>query len=189
MTRRSLAFTALALALVLPVRVHAADRRGTHKDEGKTPWIHVEVTEHGQDGAKVKINVPISLARTALEVAPKDVMDEGHVKFDNADFTVADLRKIWKEVRAADDGEFVTVEDHGETVHVSKKAGTIYVNVDGKDNEKVKVQVPVTLVDALLTGDEETLNVDGAVAELQKMGPGEIVRVEDGEDLVRVWIE
>ncbi len=66
----------------------------------------------------------------------------------------------------------------------------VYIrSVDGKRNEKVRVEVPVVLVDALLRGEGDSLDVDAAVAQLQKMSPGEIIRVEDGEDLVRVWIE
>ena len=37
--------------------------------------------------------------------------------------------------------------------------------------------------------DEDELDMEAALAELQKMDRGEIVRVEDGNDTVRIWID
>ena len=185
---------ALVLSLLAPATAPASDRSGTpttSKDSSKkNPWIHIEVLEAGQKEAKVKVNLPLKLARTALEMAPDDVMDEGHIRFDHNDLSVSDLRKLWKEVRDAGDAEFVTVEEKDATVKVSRKGSKLYVNVDDrKEGDQVRVEVPVSLVDALLTGSGDTLNVDAAVAELERMGPGEVVHVLDGEDSVRIWIE
>jgi hypothetical protein len=186
MTRRILPLAILALTLALATAVQAADRG---KKSTKGPWIHIEVLEDGKEDASVKVNLPLSLARSALEMAPDDVMSEGRVRFNHSDFTVADLRTMWVDLRDAEDGEYVTVEKKDETVRVSKREDKIFVHVDGAKKEKVRVEVPVALVDALLRGDGDELDVDAAVAQLQKMEPGEIIRVEDGEDLVRVWIE
>lgn len=177
------------------------------------PWIHIEVTEAGSDGANVKVNLPLSMARTALEMAPSDVIHDGHIEIDNHEFTVSELRRLWEEMRDAGDAEFVTVKDHGDEVRIFRKGDMLYVHVDEdpdyyKDDEderrsgrydnrwdgghgsRVRVQVPVSLVDALLSGsDEHRLNLDAAIAELQQMNEGEVVRVEDGKDLVRIWID
>jgi hypothetical protein len=76
-------------------------------------------------------------------------------------------------------------------VKISRKGSKLYVHVDERrgNKDQVRVEVPVSLVDALLAGNGETLNVDAAVAELERMGPGEVVHVVDGEDSVRIWIE
>jgi hypothetical protein len=146
--------------------------------------------EAGQKEAKVKVNLPIKLARTALQMAPEDVMDHGHIRLDDNDLTVSDLRKMWKDVREAGDAEFVTVEEKDSTVKISRKGEKLYVHVDDHTNrDQVRVEVPVSLVDALLTGNGDTLNMDAAVDELERMGPGEVVHVVDGEDTVRIWIE
>ena len=192
MTHKLTILTALLVSLAAPSVTLAQDRSGTPRaDSKKTPWIHIEVLEGGEKEAKVKVNLPIKLARTALEMAPDDVMDEGRIRVNHRDFEVKDLRAMWKEVRNAGDAEFVTLQEEDATVKVYRKGSKLFVNVDEtRGNKKqVRVEVPVALVDALLAGNGETLNVDAAVAELERMGPGEVVRVHDGDDSVRIWIE
>ena len=48
--------------------------------------------------------------------------------------------------------------------------------------------MPVSLVDAFLSGEGEEGNIQAAVAELQKRR-GDIVRVKDDDSNVRVWID
>jgi len=196
MMHKLLVPAALVLTLLAPATAPASDRSGTptssskNASSKKTPWIHIEVLEAGQKDAKVKVNLPIKLARTALQMAPDDVMDDGHIRIDNNEISVSDLREMWKEVRKAGDAEFVTVQEKDSTVKVSRKGSKLYVHVDDAvKGDQVRVEVPVSLVDALLAGNGDTLNVDAAVAELERMGPGEVVHVVDGEDSVRIWIE
>ena len=54
---------------------------------------------------------------------------------------------------------------------------------------KVHIRVPVALVDALLSGPEDELDLQAALTELENMGRDEIVRVDDGRDTVRIWID
>ena len=44
------------------------------------------------------------------------------------------------------------------------------------------------MVDALLEGDGENLNIAAAVRQLRGES-GDIVRIEDGDKLVRIWID
>ena len=44
--------------------------------------------------------------------------------------------------------EFVTVEKKDKTVRIARSGDNVHVFVDGKDGEKVKVEVPVKLVAA-----------------------------------------
>lgn len=186
---------AVVFTLGAPATAPASDRSGTpttssKNSSKKTPWIHIEVLEAGQKDAKVKVNLPIKLARTALQMAPDDVMDDGHIRIDHNDISVSDMRKMWKDVREAGDAEFVTVQEKDSTVKISRKGSKLYVHVNERGRgDQVRVEVPVSLVDALLAGNGDTLNVDAAVAELERMGPGEVVHVVDGEDSVRIWIE
>jgi|RhiMetdeSRZDD1v2_1073273.scaffolds.fasta_scaffold357121_3 hypothetical protein len=197
MMHRLLVPAAFVLTLLAPATAPATDRSGTpttsssKSSSKKGPWIHIEVMEAGQKEAKVKVNLPITLARTAIQMAPDDVMDDGHIRIDDTDISVSELRKMWKDVREAGDAEFVTIQKDDSTVKISRKGSKLYVHVDERrgNKDQVRVEVPVSLVDALLAGNGETLNVDAAVAELERMGPGEVVHVVDGEDSVRIWIE
>ena len=195
MIHKLLISAAVVFTLGAPATAPASDRSGTpttssKNSSSKKPWIHIEVMEAGQKDAKVKVNLPIKLARTALQMAPDDVMDDGHIRIDHNDISVSDMRKMWKDVREAGDAEFVTVQEKDSTVKISRKGSKLYVHVDERGRgDQVRVEVPVSLVDALLAGNGDTLNVDAAVAELERMGPGEVVHVVDGEDSVRIWIE
>jgi hypothetical protein len=179
------AFTVLILALALLI-----PGLSVAKDQKSGPWIHVEVLEDGSDGAKVKVNLPLSLAEMALGMIEDGDIHGGKIRFDDTDLSVSDLRAMWKELKNAGDAEFVTVEEKDETVRVFRKGNRVFVNVDGRKGEKVRIELPVALVDALLSGDDDDeLDMAAAMTELQKMGSGEIVRVEDGKDTVRIWID
>ena len=58
----------------------------------------------------------------------------------------------------------------------------------GRGPETVRIEVPVSLVDALLSGEGEEANVEAAIGELKKRR-GDIVRVQDDDSHVRVWID
>jgi hypothetical protein len=155
------------------------------------PWIHVQVEE--ARGARVHVNVPLSLVEVALRAAPERILDEDRIRIGRhgRSLKVSDMRRLWGELKAAGETDFVRVDDErdGESITVSRKADLVQVRVDGaRRGEKVMVDVPVALVDALLAGEGEEFDVKGAVSELSKMR-GDIVRVQDEKDTVRVWID
>jgi hypothetical protein len=98
------------------------------------------------------------------------------------------VRKIWAELAAVGDAELVSVEEKDETVKVWRKGDQVHVRVEKEGEEEVRVEVPVSLVDALLSGEDDTVNIKAAVAELQKKR-GDIVTVSERDTAVRVWID
>ena len=170
----------LALALVPGARLHA---------ESPTPWLHVRVEEPGK-GSKVHVNLPLNVVEVALKAAPDAIGSHGRIHFgrEGTGMAVADFRRIWNELKAAGDTDLVTVEDKDEHVRVARKGGVVEVRVERKGREEVKVEVPVEVVDALFSGEGEELNVKAALAQLQKRR-GDIVRVNDENSTVRVWID
>lgn len=159
----------------------------------QTPWIHVEVTE-ADDDSHVKVNLPLSVVEIALEVAPEKFIENGRVKIEHmdADIDVADLRRLWQALRDSGEAEFVTVEKDDETVSVRRQGDLLLVHVDGQKTgdptKQVRVEVPVSVVDALFESDSDELNVADAIAQL-KLQRGDLVRVDDGDSKVRVWID
>jgi hypothetical protein len=102
---------------------------------------------------------------------------------------VADLRKLWKELKATGDSEFVSVEEEDETVSIARKGELVLIRVAKPSNqESVKVDVPVSLVDAMLAGEGDEIDVRAALADLSKRR-GDIVHVTDATSQVRVWID
>lgn len=151
-------------------------------------WLHVRV-EEGHKASKVSVNLPMSVVEAALQMAPEAIAREGRFQIGHNGVSVADLRKLWAELKAAGDTELVSVEGKDETVKVSRKGDLVMVRVErpGTD-EGVRVDVPVSLVDAALAGEGDSIDVKALVRELQKRR-GDVVSVNEKDSKVRVWID
>jgi hypothetical protein len=202
MRKSVLAGVGLAALVVLPAAGAIA--------QTATPWLHVRV-EEAKKQSKVHVNLPMTVVEAALNAAPEILEKEGKLNLGGEHhISMADVRKIWKELAAVGDAELVTVESAEENVKVMRKGDILQVFVDRKaaaakeaspgkakegeaakatkGAEEVRVEVPVSLVSALLSGEGETLNIKAAVAELQKRR-GDIVKVHDEDATVRIWID
>ena len=190
--RKSILAGAGILALsVLPAATAAA--------QTGTAWLHVRVEEVKQ-ASKVSVNLPMAVVEAVLKASPEIIEKHGKVHLsEEHGLKMADIRKAWKALAEVGDAELVTVESEDENVRVMRKGDLVQVFVDskakpGKDGkpakggEEVRVEVPVSLVDAFLSGEGEDGNIQAAVAELQKRR-GDIVRVKDDDSNVRVWID
>jgi len=156
--------------------------------EPPTPWLHVRVEEPGRS-SRVHVNLPLPVVEVALKAAPQALESHGRIfGHDGKGFTVSDFRRIWGELKKAGDTELVSVEDQDENVRVARRGAVVEVKIDRKGKEAVKVEVPLEVVDALLSGEGEELNVRAALSQLQKRR-GDIVRVNDETSTVRIWID
>jgi hypothetical protein len=182
-------FVAVIPILALLLGTGFAEAKNGEPAKESAPWLHVEVTEGGEKSAEVRVNVPLSLAELALEVAAREGDLDDHLDLDDHEISMTDLRRMWKELREAGDAEFVTVREDDETIRVYRQGDLIHVDIAEGEGSSVKVDLPVRVVDALLGGAGDELDVAAAIAEIQKMTRGDIVRIQDGTDTVRVWIE
>lgn len=164
---------------------------------GGSAWLHVRVDEtrggKSGKGSKVRVNVPLAVVEAALEAAPQKFVEKGRIKIDAGrdehDLSLEEMRRIWRELKNAGDTELVTVEDEDENVTVARKGDVVQVRVtNDRDQEQVHVDVPVNLVDAMLSGDGESVDVKAVVRELRSRR-GDIVRVTDKDSAVRIWID
>jgi hypothetical protein len=154
-------------------------------------WFHVTVQEEGGDNANVTVNLPISIVEKALPLIPQDQMRDGRIVIDDQEFDAVKLRALWREVSTSPDMTYVTVKTDNENVKVSKEGGylvarTVASNAGGA---QVNARIPLAVVDALLSGEGNTLNVQAALAALVAEGEGELVTVNDDNSQVRVWID
>ena len=160
---------------------------------GAPAWLHIRVDEHGKS-SKVRVNVPLTVVEAALEAAPQRIVDKGRIKIDlggrdDHDLSLADMRRIWQELKDAGDTEIVSVEQEDETVNVSRKGDLVQVRVSKPDGkQEVHVDVPVNLVDAVLAGSGDSVDVKAVIRELRSRR-GDIVRVNDADSAVRIWID
>ena len=153
------------------------------------PWIHIRV-EEAKEQSRVRVNLPLSVVEVALEAAPEII--EEHAKIDLADekFKIESLRKVWKELSAAGDAEFMTMESDDENVKVVRRGDLVQVFVESQKEggQEVTIEIPVALVDAALSGEGSEINIKAAVAQLQSQR-GNIVTVREPETTVRIWID
>jgi hypothetical protein len=119
-------------------------------------------------------------------------VDKGHIRIDMGrkhDLDLDDMRRIWRELKNAGDTELVSVEEGDETVTVARKGDLVQVRVSKpSEQEEVHVDVPVNLVDAVLAGTGDTVDVKMVIRELRNRR-GDIVRVNDKDSAVRIWID
>lgn len=181
-------------AVALVVTLLAA---GAAQAQERAPWLHIRVTEAGEDGSRVNVNLPVSLVQVFADIAEQEIERElsgrGNridIDFERHDLDIADIRRAWAELRTAGDAEFVEVDDGNDYVKISRAGERILIEFDERNgNDNGRVEVPVSVVDALLAGDGERLNVRAALDEMIATADGEIVFVEDGRKTVRIWIE
>ncbi len=191
MTRKVFALVAGA-ALVL-----GAATTAQAQDSG---WIHIRVNE--AEGANVNVNLPMALIEVAMDIA-QDHMGElnehmdgeaefeaGRIRFGgDHDVEVEDLRRMWAELRDAGDADYVQVEDDSEAVNIYRRGDRVFIEVDEDGEEKVRMQVPFSVVDVLLEGEGNELNLVGAMREMASTNDGEVLQVNDGDTTVRIWID
>ena len=153
-------------------------------------WLHVRVEETG--GAKVKVNVPASMVEKAIAMVPEEHLSHGRIQLADCceHMSPAELRELWQEIKNSPDMTFVTVEEDDESVRVWKEEGYLKVHViDQGRGDQVDVQVPLAVVDALLSGEGDELNLEAAIHALVDQGQGELVTVRGEDETVRVWVD
>ncbi|HMD30775.1 MAG TPA: hypothetical protein VKG84_02615 [Candidatus Acidoferrales bacterium] len=198
----ALAATALLLAVLLraaPI-THAQNAAKPEAAAGAERWLHIAVDCKSDSGERVRVNVPISLARSVLASVEHGKLNHGIVHIDNARINDIDIRAILKALKTTQDGEYVTVEQKDTTVHVRKQGEMLLIHVvdssgrhrfhsEGKGQENVDIRVPLAVADALFSGPTDELNVTAALDLLARYAQLELVSVQDAENNVRVWMD
>jgi hypothetical protein len=151
-------------------------------------WLHVHVQEANK-GDVVKINVPLSLAEAVLPTVQKQTGGHGHLRLSDKHMSKQDLQQIWEAIRAQGDADFVTVETQKDNVRVSLRNNYLIVQASEESQAQVDVMIPAEVVDALLLGPGDELDLLAAIRALEASGSSEIVSVRDRDTTVRVWID
>jgi predicted lipid carrier protein YhbT len=155
-------------------------------------WLHVRVTNPNSSDESVRVNVPLELAEKILPTINQHRLHSGKVSFNEADCHGVDVRALLDAVRTSKDGEFVTVQNKDSDVRVAKQTGYLLVHVFEKNHPKrsqVEVKVPLKVVDALLSGGKDELDLVAGLRALSVQGDTELVSVKDEENTVRVWLD
>lgn len=185
--KRVLSVGVIAVGLLVAVSAVA-----TPQEARDAPWLHIRVIEHGDSGSRVNVDLPLSLVEVALDLAEDEILREGRFHVHGSEVEVADLRRAWAELKEAGDAEFVTVEEHDEHVRISRQGDRILIEIhdaDAETEETGRIQVPVSVVDILLEGEGNDLDLRGALEELVRTRGDDLVAIDDSDASVRIWIE
>lgn len=154
-------------------------------------YLHVKVDGSRTGEESVRVNVPLSLAEKVLPAINHERLQGGKIRLDQGEIENVDVRKVLEAVRDTRDGEFVTVDKGDDNIRVAKSKGFLLVKVrEGNGSRsRVDVKVPMTVVDALLSGEQGTLDVGAALRALGQHGDEVLITVDDEHSSVRVWID
>ena len=125
---------------------------------------------------------------------------------DVGDVEIANIQDGRQSVRVAREGDTIVVDVTGTDEDAEHEGDTDEAGHEGRADEEgagrdgdrrgrgrdfvgeVQVRVPVSVVDALLSGAGETLDLRAAIQELSSLR-GEMVQVNHPEGSIRVWID
>lgn len=177
-TKTLLAFAAIAALAALPAAAQDL-------------WLHVKVHETGGDNARVTVNLPVSMVESALPmIESAGEIEDGRIVIDDADVTVADLRRVLESLSGSPDATFAEVETDTERIVFFKEGSYLRVETDASaEGTEIRARFPITVLDALVSGPGNQLDVAAALRALAAHGPGDLVTVRDRDALVRVWID
>ena len=155
-------------------------------------WLHVRVISTDGGGETVRINVPLELAEKVLPAVNHDRLHNGKLRIDSSDVNDVDLHAVMDAVRTAKPGEYVTVQCDANDVRVAKEGNHLIIHAldkGGSKKSQVEVQVPMKVIDALLSAGKDELDLVAALHALGAQGDTELVSVKDSENTVKVWLD
>lgn len=168
----------LLLLLLLPA---------TPAEAQDTQWIHIRVEE--PNATRVNLNLPIGLVEAGLQIA------EGHMTDaprrwggEEAGVKTAELRQLWQALRDAGDADFLQVEDGDTHMRISRRHSRVLMQVEEGGETSVRFETPASVIDALLGGDEDRLDLRAAIRELARTGEHDVLDIRDGDTTVRIWV-
>ena len=152
----------------------------------------MRVISTNSKGETVRVNVPLDMAEKVLPAIDHDRLHNGKVRIGCMDCDGVDVRTLFEAVRTAKDGEYVTVQSNDADISVMKKDGQMLVHVHDKNRSKdsrIEVKVPMKVVEALLSGSKDELDIVAGLHALAGQGDVELVSVKDDENTIRVWLD
>ena len=162
---------------------------------GTPTWLHIAVDDGGAKATTVRVNLPLAVLQAVAPMANEQWMKNVRIEAGKHGLDKAQLRAMWTAAKSGGDSEFVRVREQDGDVRVARVGGRLVVRVDqgaregGRRAEKVTVEIPGEVVDALIGGPGDQLDFVAALAALRRSGLSQLVAVDDGKSKVRIWID
>lgn len=147
----------------------------------------VDVKEGGPDGARIVVPVPLLLVQACTPFLPEEARAD--LKCDADRMQIAAARQVLSALERQPDFTLVEVTDGDEHVLVRKQGRYLLVDVRDGEDEEVHCRVPLKAAGKLLNGfaDGRLTAGEAVRAVCGQLPPGDVVRVRDHGDQVRIW--
>jgi hypothetical protein len=151
-------------------------------------WLHMNVKE--AKGEHVSLNIPLSTAKGMAGLLGAEAHG-GKVRMGDKDMDARELRHLWQAVKDSPDANFVTVDGPEGKVRIAKSGGYLLIRADETKghNSRVDIKIPAPVIEALISGTGDELNLEAALEALAQHGEGELMTVDDDHDTVRMWVD
>ena len=143
----------------------------------------------GEEFAPEGILVEESLVETLLPMVQADELQNGKLRLDDLEVGGFDLHELMSALRDAPDADYVRVQGEGEEVRVSKENGYVLVNVDEEYGDRIRVRIPLDVVEAMLQGSDDEIDILAGLRALSSHVGEDLVVVEGRNESIRVWID
>ncbi|MGH9338401.1 MAG: hypothetical protein ACRD1R_02140 [Acidobacteriota bacterium] len=150
-------------------------------------WLHLEVESGGED--TVKVNVPLVLVSTVLPLIDEGRLNNGKIEIDGNEITIEEMREIWATLKSQGDFEMASVQTDDLNLKIVLEGDYLIVHSSEQAKTLVNVELHREVVDALLSGSGNELNLEAAIEALQRTGGKELVSVRNDDTRVQVWID
>jgi len=181
----------LAAAIVAAVLLLPALTPAAASANGR--WLHVQVVDGG-DETSVNINVPVSMARSLLDLAREEGNSHGGIRFDNSDEDRTRWRRVMEELDRSPEGTDVRVpdEDGEDEIWASRRGRSLQLRIEergaGSDGDRTLIRVPMAL--ARLGLEKGEIEEADLLRALEGAEPEEILIIENEQETrVRIWID
>lgn len=145
-------------------------------------WLHVKVDE-GPGGDHVNLKVPVWLIARFADDFDDEPADG--LRIDDEEISAEQLRRAWQALADQPDATLLSVREGDSDVTVTKQGGSLLFRVTG--DERVDMEIPGEVIDALLAGDGDRLNMGAAMRAMARHGKGTLT-VYDGDETVEIWV-
>ena len=178
----------VAMFVTCAVPTASTGKQSTLQVQASELWIHVEASGARAD---MDLNMPVALVEAALAIAPDAVVSQGQLQLGAGyELPVSTIRHLWRALSGTTSpAEPVTVRYGSRQVRIARSADTILVSIlDQQFSEELRIEIPLSVVDALLSGEGDELNIRAALEELSMLD-GAVVQVVEPDSNIRVWID
>jgi len=152
--------------------------------------IGIEIIDNQTGEDRMKLSMPVGAVESMLHVAEEEIQAEFARGIRHGGL---DIRKLYMAMRDADLSDLLEVNQaNGEQVKIWKDGDAFHLKVwDGDDiDPKVRIELPLLVLDALFSGDaEEGLNLKAALDSFRDLGPMTLVEVYERDETIRIWLD